>query len=51
MPTETDPAPRGEGVKLYECRSCLMRVRSRERIIECPDCDGKMENLTKPRPE
>ncbi|MFB6303635.1 MAG: rubrerythrin-like domain-containing protein [Haloferacaceae archaeon] len=51
MPTPTDPASCAEGEDLYECRACLTRLCSEERIVSCPECDGRMENLSKPRLE
>ena len=51
MPTPTDPAKCAEGEDLYECRDCGTRLCSGDRIMVCPDCDGDMENLSKPRPE
>jgi hypothetical protein len=53
MPTPTDPANCAEGEDLFECRACGTRVCSAERVAFCPDdgCDGRMENLTKPRVE
>ncbi len=51
MPTPTDPAPCSEGENLYECRNCGLRLCSADRIQLCPECDGKMENLSKPRLE
>ncbi|MEF8821032.1 MAG: rubrerythrin-like domain-containing protein [Halovenus sp.] len=49
MPIRSDPAPCAEGKDLYECRDCLTRLCSNERITSCPDCGGEMENLSKPR--
>ncbi|WP_157525937.1 rubrerythrin-like domain-containing protein [Halorientalis sp. IM1011] len=51
MPTPTDPAPCGDGEDLYECRDCGARRWTEDRLTSCPDCDGRVENLTKPRPE
>ncbi len=51
MPTPTDPAPCAESENLYECRACGARHCSDERRLSCPECDGTLENLTKPRPE
>jgi Zn finger protein HypA/HybF involved in hydrogenase expression len=51
MPTPTDPAPCGEGKDLYECPDCGARLCSDERVLTCPQCEGEMQNLSKPRPE
>jgi len=51
MPTHSDPAPCSEGEDLFECRDCLTRLCSENRLTSCPDCGGRMENLSKPRPE
>lgn len=51
MPTPDDPAPCGEGEDLYECRDCLTRLCSPDRLTTCPDCGGRIENLSKPRAE
>jgi DNA-directed RNA polymerase subunit RPC12/RpoP len=51
MPTYTDPAPCDEGEDLYECQDCLTRLCSEERITSCPQCDGRVKNLSKPRVE
>lgn len=51
MPTSTDPAPCAEGEDLYECQDCLSRFCSNERIMSCPQCEGRVENLSKPRAE
>lgn len=51
MPIPPDPAPCSHGEDMFECRDCLNRLCSDERITTCPDCGGEMENLSKPRPE
>lgn len=51
MPTPEDPAPCTEGEDLYECAECLTRVCSADRVTSCPECGGRVENLTKPRYE
>ena len=51
MPTPSDPAPCAEEEDLYECRDCLTRLCSSQRLTSCPDCGGEMENLSTPRPE
>ena len=49
--TYTDPADCREGADLYECQDCLTRLCSADRLVSCPECDGRMENLSKPRVE
>jgi DNA-directed RNA polymerase subunit RPC12/RpoP len=49
--TITDPAPSDEADQLYECLLCGARRWSDESIIVCPDCEGAVQNLSRPRPE
>lgn len=33
----------------YECSECGHRVTADEQPVECPDCGGRMGNVSKPR--
>ena len=43
-----DPYPRTTPHR-YECRSCLTVVTDEERLSTCPDCGGRMKNVSVPR--
>ncbi len=43
-----DPYPRS-GARRYECRSCLSVVVADERVTDCPDCGGRVQNVSVPR--
>lgn len=32
----------------YECYECSRRVTAEEQPVECPDCGGRMRNVSKP---
>lgn len=37
--------------KLYECADCLEHHSTEHRLTVCPDCGGRVENLSKARAE
>ncbi|MFD1634008.1 rubrerythrin-like domain-containing protein [Haloplanus ruber] len=51
MPTPSDPAPCDLDEQLYECRECGERLCSASSPSACPECNGVLQNLSRPRPE
>jgi DNA-directed RNA polymerase subunit RPC12/RpoP len=51
MPKFTDPAPCDGGERLYECQACRSRFCQGGHLAECPNCAGRVENLSKARSE
>jgi len=51
MPISSDPAPRDADEQFYECLACGARVCSEERVTACPECEGRVQNISRPRPE
>jgi Zn finger protein HypA/HybF involved in hydrogenase expression len=43
-----DPYPRSTA-RRYECRSCLSVVVAEERVTDCPECGGRVKNVSVPR--
>ncbi|WP_136689430.1 rubrerythrin-like domain-containing protein [Halorhabdus amylolytica] len=44
----SDPYPRSTP-RRFECRSCLEVVVTDERVATCPECGGRMKNVSVPR--
>ncbi|SDZ79045.1 hypothetical protein SAMN04488065_0333 [Haloplanus vescus] len=51
MPTVPDPAPCDQDEQLYECPECGRRLCESTSPTVCPDCDGRLQNLSRPGPE
>ncbi|WP_345413247.1 rubrerythrin-like domain-containing protein [Haladaptatus pallidirubidus] len=43
------PPNTGAEARKYECQACLYRVNAMEYRAICPECQGKLRNITVPR--
>ncbi|MFB6071392.1 MAG: rubrerythrin-like domain-containing protein [Halobacterium sp.] len=44
----TEGTSDGEKPHVYECRECEHRVEQDHQPIECPECGGRMQNVSRP---
>ena len=47
--SQHDPYSIESGQTQYECRDCLHRVTTAEAKWVCPECGGKLRNISVPR--